>query len=67
MGKPKVSLLSDFQKDDKAAALDDLRRSMPQMIEFQRAMAKLQREAYLAYVKEGFTPKQAIELVKAIR
>ncbi len=67
MDKPKVSLLADFKKDDKAAALEEMRRSMPAMLEYQRAMAKLQREAYVAYIKEGFTAKQAIELCKAIR
>lgn len=38
------------------------------MIEFEKILAKLQREAYLARLGAGFTPpKQALELVKGIK
>lgn len=31
------------------------------------AMRALQRETYEAYLREGFTPRQALELVKEIK
>lgn len=63
----KVVSLVPGKPDKLAAAVAELRDRAPGVIEYNRIMAKVQREAYLAYVAEGFTPKQALELCKAVR
>ncbi len=61
-----VSLGASGKPDMLNAAIGKLRDCMPGMIEYKRIMAKVQREAYLAYIDAGFTPKQALELVKDV-
>lgn len=61
-----VSLVKS-DPDALAAAVAELVRKMPGMIEYQKVVARLQRSAYLAYLEEGFTAAQALELVKGIR
>lgn len=64
----KVVHLANSGKPDKlAAAVAELRGLLPGQIEYQRIMAKLQREAYQAYITEGFSPEQALELCKSVR
>jgi hypothetical protein len=50
------------QKNEVAAAGDNIRRHLDDLIENQRAIAKIRRAAFLAYVQEGFTDAQALEL-----
>jgi hypothetical protein len=50
------------QKNEVAAAGDHIRRHLDELIENQRVIAKIRRAAYLAYVAEGFTEAQALEL-----
>lgn len=40
---------------------------LPGLINYGLIRAKLQRSAYLALVKEGFTEAQALELCKAVQ
>lgn len=61
-----VSLLKS-EPDALAAAVQEFARKLPTMIEHQRLVAKLQRSAYLAYLDEGFTAAQALDLAKSIR
>lgn len=63
----KVVALVPGKPDTLASAVAEMRDRMPGMIEYNRIMAKVQREAYLAYVAEGFTPKQALELCKSAK
>lgn len=51
-------------KNEIAAAGDHIRRHLVALIENQKAVAKIRRAAYLAYVEEGFTEAQALELCK---
>lgn len=62
-----VSLVAKGDPDAVSLAVSEMRDRLPGMIEYNRVMAKLQRETYLAYIDQGFTPKQALELVKDIR
>lgn len=64
---PKVVNLADTKRDKLSADVAELRGLLPARIEYQRIMAKLQREAYLAYVAEGFTPAQALTLCKELK
>lgn len=50
------------QKNEVAAAGDHIRRHLDELIENQRVIAKIRRAAYLAYIAEGFTEAQALEL-----
>ncbi|MGX9145936.1 hypothetical protein [Mesorhizobium sp. 128a] len=49
-------------KNEMRAAGDSLRRQLPEMIANVQAIAKLRRAAYLAYIEEGFTEDQALQL-----
>ena len=50
------------QKNEVAVAGESIRRNLEDLIENQRTLAKLRRAAYLAYVAEGFTEAQALDL-----
>ncbi|WP_420465621.1 hypothetical protein [Panacagrimonas sp.] len=52
-------------KPDKALALtEELRRTLPTLIANARMIAQLKKAQYDAYVEAGFTPQQALELIK---
>lgn len=65
--KPKVVDLPRVEGDKLAGAVDEFRRKLPAMIEHHKLLARLQRAAFVNYVREGFTEDQALELVKGIR
>ena len=50
--------------DEGRAALEQFKRDLPLYIEMQKAKASLTKATFDAYVKEGFTPDQALELCK---
>ena len=54
-------------QDKLKAALDTLAANVPFVIEMHKISAKVKREAYLAYIKEGFTEEQALELTKGVQ
>jgi hypothetical protein len=60
-GGPVLVSMPD-RKNEIAAAGDSIRRNLEELIENQKTIAKLRRAAYLAYVAEGFTEVQALEL-----
>lgn len=62
-----VSLASHAKPDELLAAVAQLRDRLPGMLEYQRIMAKVKREAFVAYLEAGFTDAQALDLVKEIR
>lgn len=62
-----VHVLTREETSALAAAVAQMQRDRDLIIAHHRELAKIQRQAYLAYVTEGFTPHQALELVKAIR
>jgi hypothetical protein len=50
------------QKNEVAAAGENIRRHLEDLINNQRTLAKIRRAAFLAYVDEGFTEAQALDL-----
>lgn len=62
-----VHVLTRVETSTLAAAVEQLKRDHDLIVAHHRQLAKIQREAYLAYVREGFTPKQALELIKEMR
>lgn len=61
--KPKVVSLEQ-QPDKLAAAIEQLRRGVPNMIEHAALVAKIKRAYYDNLISEGFTNEQALELCK---
>ncbi len=50
------------QKNELQALGEEMSRNLHVFIANQQTLAKIRRAAYLAYVKEGFTEAQALEL-----
>ncbi len=63
--KPKVVVV-DFTPDEAKAALEALKRDLPDMIASQRELAKLVRSKYLALIESGFNQSEAFELCKKL-
>ncbi len=51
-------------KDEMKAAIAQLKRNLPELVEHAKLIAEVKRAAYLAYVEQGFTEEQALELTK---
>lgn len=62
-----LQLVRSGAADEGAKAVAELRRAIPALQEYNRLIASVQRDAYKAYIKEGFTPAQALELCKGMR
>ncbi len=62
-----VRVLTREETSALAAAVEQMRRDRDLIIAHHRELAKIHREVYLAYTREGFTPAQALELVKNLR
>jgi hypothetical protein len=58
-------LLNLEPRDDLKGAISNTRRNLPALFEHVQMQAKLRRVAYLAYLEEGFTEAQALELCKS--
>jgi len=56
----------DFNKDEFKAALEAMKREMSNYIEYQKLIAKLQREKYNALLNEGFKPEEALVLCQQV-
>jgi hypothetical protein len=52
------------QADKLQGALEQLKRSMPQLIEYHVLTAEIKRAYFMALRTKGFTPEQALELTK---
>lgn len=60
--KPKIV---DFnKKDESRAALEQIKRDLEVILEMTSINAKIQYEKYDALVKAGFSPEQALDLVR---
>lgn len=64
MSEDRPTLLPNAERDKARAALEQLKRNLPFLLEHAAIMAGIRRAAFLAYVAEGFTPEQALELCK---
>ena len=63
--RPKVVTMNPAP-DKMTEAVENLRRNLASVIEFHAINATIRRKAYLAHIAEGFTPEQALELVKKL-
>lgn len=61
--EPRLSLFPG-KPDEFLGALDALKREVPGLMEYAKIVAQLRFAAYRAYIEEGFTPEQALELCK---
>ena len=52
----------DFKKNDLRGTIEFFTREMATCIEWQQIRAKIMRAKYEAFIKEGFTKAQALEL-----
>lgn len=59
-----IRQLPPLDPDALAADVERFRRNLGSMIEHGKLMAKMKRAWYLAYVAEGFTPKEALDLIR---
>lgn len=46
-------------------ALQQMKNNLPDLLEYVVLVARIKKGAYAAYIKEGFTEKEALELCKA--
>ena len=59
-----ITEVSFGDKDKLQAAVEQLKRGLPVMLEYQIHLAKSIRARHQALLSEGFTDAQAIEIVK---
>lgn len=59
-----VTLFPAQQRDELQAAIENCKRLLPYQIELAKVIAKSEKAKYDAYVAEGFTKEQALELLK---
>lgn len=64
-GPSNLHILRPESSSDLAAAVEKLKREMPQIREYNQQMAKVIRSEFESYIAEGFTSAQALQLVKA--
>lgn len=65
---PNLSLIKDhLPPDEMKLAMESMKRSIDDMVEFQQYAARIHRAKYLACIEEGFTEPQALELCKSTR
>lgn len=60
-----ITEIPNAEKDKMRAQLEALRRNAEYLIEYQAIVASIRRKAFQAYVREGFTEQQALELCKS--
>lgn len=56
----------DFTPDEATKRLEELKRSIPEMVASNREIAKVARSKFLALVEQGFTQDQALELCRKL-
>ena len=55
--------LLKFDKENKVkSSLSEMKRNLPDILEYSIIIAKIRKANYDAYIKEGFTKQQALEL-----
>ena len=63
--KPNIVAV-DFTRDEATKRLEELKRSVPEMVASNREIAKVLRSKYLALVESGFTPQEALKLCEKL-
>ncbi len=64
MSKDNVKALPGANLNAQAAAMEQLKRNMPELIKVLPVIAELRMKNYLAHLEKGFTEDQALELCK---
>jgi len=65
MNNDNITLLSDKKIDESEAMRAKFKRELPDFICSMALVAEIKMIAYMAYLKEGFEPEQALELCKS--
>ena len=64
--KKDIVKLPQLEKDQQIGDLESLKRVLVLMGDYIVDIAQYRRKAYQAYITEGFTPEQALELCKTV-
>lgn len=59
-----ITPLPQIEHDKLVAAVEQLRRNLPHLVEYHKLDAKMKKAKYDALVAEGFHPVQALELCR---
>lgn len=59
-----VSEVPNVERDKLLASIEQMKRTMPLMLEYATLNAELKRHQFLEYVRVGFTEQQALELCR---
>jgi hypothetical protein len=59
-----VTAIPTVEQDKNIAQLETLKRNLDTIIETNKVIAKIRRESFLAYIAQGFTTEQALQLCK---
>jgi len=63
--KPNIVVV-DFKPNDAKKLLEELKRTVPEIVAGNREIAKVLRAKYLALIETGFTQKEAMKLCKKL-
>ena len=61
-----IKLLKTGKKNEMLAALKEMQRNLPEIMEHISIIAQIRKANYDALIKQGFTSEQALELCKTI-
>jgi hypothetical protein len=59
-----ISKLPEFDRDERQAALENLKRALPMIMEFAKLDAQIRKAKFDAFLSAGFSEAQALELTK---
>ena len=62
----KIQIVDFDNKSKMGAAIEGLRRELPEIIRNIEIIAEIRKASYDAHIKKGFTPEQALDLCKTI-
>ena len=57
-----VQPVATIPKDDMRAEIEKMKRAVPILMEYAELIAQIRKAGYDAYIKQGFTPEQALQL-----
>lgn len=58
-----IRVLESKEKNASVAAFEEFKRNIELYVEMAEATARIKKAQYDAYIKEGFTPEQAMTLI----
>lgn len=64
--KDKITLLETGKKNELFAAIEELKRNLPEITKQVLIIAEIRKANYDAHIEKGFTPEQALELCKTL-